>query len=110
MDATEFPADVVQALPSKDWRVPQLEINKRRDLRNHRIFTIDPATAKDLDDALHITKLPDGTLHVTYNFLFLKYSVWFFLYYFHFFYHLLYLFNFFCLIFYLFLLNFTNYF
>jgi exoribonuclease R len=29
----------------------------RRDYRQHRIFTIDPTTAKDLDDALHITDL-----------------------------------------------------
>lgn len=32
----------------------------RRDYRQERIFTIDPTTAKDLDDALHIKLLPDG--------------------------------------------------
>jgi protein SSD1 len=36
----------------------------RRDLRNHRVFTIDPETAKDLDDALHIVKNEDGTYEV----------------------------------------------
>ena len=32
----------------------------RRDLRKECIFTIDPATARDLDDAMHCNKLPDG--------------------------------------------------
>jgi len=30
------------------------EVKKRHDLRTKRIFTIDPATARDLDDAIHI--------------------------------------------------------
>ena len=33
---------------------------KRRDLRDWCIFTIDPPTAKDLDDALSINPRPDG--------------------------------------------------
>jgi protein SSD1 len=36
----------------------------RRDFREHRVFTIDPETAKDLDDALHIVKNDDGTFEV----------------------------------------------
>lgn len=36
----------------------------RLDFRDHRIFTIDPTTAKDLDDALHIIDLGDGTVEV----------------------------------------------
>ena len=32
----------------------QTEVANRKDLRNMRIFTIDPATAKDLDDAIHV--------------------------------------------------------
>lgn len=38
-----------------DWEIPAEEIERRRDLRQYRIFTIDPYNAKDLDDALHIT-------------------------------------------------------
>lgn len=30
------------------------EVQHRMDLRSKRIFTIDPATAKDLDDAIHV--------------------------------------------------------
>ena len=36
----------------------------RRDFRSHRIYTIDPATAKDLDDAIHIETCADGTYEV----------------------------------------------
>jgi DIS3-like exonuclease 2 len=36
----------------------------RRDYRAQRIFTIDPTTAKDLDDALHITNFNDGTVEI----------------------------------------------
>lgn len=33
-------------------------------MRDHTIFTIDPPTAKDLDDALHVKELPDGTFEL----------------------------------------------
>eukprot|EP01035_Chromulina_nebulosa_P017433 gene17433-22985_t len=47
-----------------EWQIPLDEINKRKDLRDYRIFTIDPPTAKDLDDAVHIQELADGTYSV----------------------------------------------
>lgn len=47
-----------------NWKIPECEISKRRDLRSYRIFTIDPYNAKDLDDALHITPLEDGTFEI----------------------------------------------
>lgn len=37
------------------WVIPPAEAAARRDLRRHRIFTVDPFNAKDLDDALHVT-------------------------------------------------------
>lgn len=40
-----------------DWKIPEQEIARRLDLRSYRIFTIDPPTAKDLDDAVHIEDL-----------------------------------------------------
>lgn len=46
------------------WVIPAAEISRRRDLRSYRIFTIDPPNAKDLDDALHVTPLPDGTFEI----------------------------------------------
>ena len=57
--------DLFQALSSLPvhelpWQIPSDEIVNRRDLRQHCIFTIDPATARDLDDALSCEKLDDG--------------------------------------------------
>lgn len=42
---------------SGEWVIPEEEIKKRLDLRKKRIFTIDPITAKDLDDALSIERV-----------------------------------------------------
>jgi DIS3-like exonuclease 2 len=50
--------------PRTGWSIPDEEVAKRRDLRGHRIFSIDPATAKDLDDALHVTQLLDGRIEL----------------------------------------------
>jgi len=46
------------------WKPTQEMCKGRRNYRNHRVFTIDPTTAKDLDDALHITPLPDGRVEI----------------------------------------------
>ena len=40
------------------------EIKKRRDFRDIKTFTIDPADAKDLDDALSIQKLDNGNWEI----------------------------------------------
>ena len=50
--------------PRTGWTIPEEEVANRRDLRGYRIFSIDPATAKDLDDALHVTQLPDGRIEL----------------------------------------------
>ena len=44
--------------------VPYHEIQNRRDLRGERVFTIDPTGARDLDDALSLTRNEDGTYDV----------------------------------------------
>jgi DIS3-like exonuclease 2 len=46
------------------WKPTPAMYRDRRDYRNERIFTIDPTTAKDLDDALHIKELPDGRIEL----------------------------------------------
>jgi exoribonuclease R len=50
----------IPPLPAR-WEIPAEEITNRKDLRKERIFTIDPATAKDMDDAVSCKRLPDGT-------------------------------------------------
>ena len=44
----------------KNWSIPEAEIKRRRDFRSECVFTIDPLTARDLDDALSVTKEADG--------------------------------------------------
>lgn len=61
---TEFSETALRSLPQLPWSIPDIEIQRRRDLRGERIFSIDPATAKDLDDALHIKELDDGFFEV----------------------------------------------
>ena len=45
-------------------RIPEHEVNARKDLRAERTFTIDPASAKDLDDAFSVKVNEDGTYDV----------------------------------------------
>lgn len=47
-----------------EFDIPEEEFHLRRDLRETRIFTIDPWSARDLDDALHITPQADGTIEI----------------------------------------------
>ncbi|MCX7884604.1 MAG: ribonuclease R [Caloramator sp.] len=56
----EFPDEVEEYAKGISEEIPEKEINKRRDLRNLKIVTIDGEDAKDLDDAVSIEKLPNG--------------------------------------------------
>ena len=47
-----------------EWPIPEEELAKRLDLRKKRIFTIDPITAKDLDDAISIDKITDDIYEI----------------------------------------------
>ena len=49
---------------TKEWVIPEAEIKQRLDLRDTRIFTIDPITAKDLDDALSISRLSEHLFEI----------------------------------------------
>lgn len=65
VDFSDFSDEVLDCLPKNlPWTIPPEEMRKRRDLRNECIFTIDPATARDLDDALSCKQLPDGNYEV----------------------------------------------
>ncbi|MEY2640627.1 MAG: ribonuclease [Candidatus Parcubacteria bacterium] len=62
-----FPKNVLQEADNlkKAWAtIPESEIAKRRDMRGTTTFTIDPADAKDFDDALSFKKLPNGNYEV----------------------------------------------
>ncbi len=60
----EFPQEVEDAANAIPNEIPEKEIKKRRDFRGITTFTIDPADAKDFDDALSIQKLPNGNWEV----------------------------------------------
>ncbi|CAO2625289.1 DIS3-like exonuclease 2 [Lemmus lemmus] len=65
VDFSDFSSEVLECLPqSLPWTIPPDELCKRRDLRKDCIFTIDPSTARDLDDALSCRPLTDGTFEV----------------------------------------------
>jgi protein SSD1 len=49
---------------SDNWIIPEEEYAKRLDLRNLRVFSIDPPTARDLDDAVSCKKLDDGKFEI----------------------------------------------
>ena len=46
------------------WKIPKSEIDRRMDLRGLPIVSIDPIGCKDIDDALHCRRLPDGNYEV----------------------------------------------
>ena len=60
----DFPAEVEQAAEKIPMEIPESEIKKRRDFRKVTTFTIDPADAKDFDDALSIQKLENGNWEI----------------------------------------------
>ncbi|CAI7788095.1 unnamed protein product [Closterium sp. NIES-53] len=49
-----------------EWRVPEEEIARRRDLRDgaHFMCSIDPPGSKDVDDVLSTAHLPNGLIQV----------------------------------------------
>lgn len=59
-----FPENVEKEAGAFSDKITEEEIQKRRDFRNIRTFTIDPANAKDFDDALSLRTLPDGIFEV----------------------------------------------
>jgi exoribonuclease R len=60
----DFPEEALECLPATPWTIPKDEIARRRDLRGERIFTIDPPTARDLDDAVSVKRLGNGNFEV----------------------------------------------
>ena len=56
----EFPVNVIKEAQSISKEIPQQEINKRLDLRDEILFTIDGEDAKDLDDAVCVKKNEHG--------------------------------------------------
>jgi ribonuclease R len=61
---TEFPPEVLLEANAVPTDIPQTDIDRRRDLRSLKCFTIDPEDAKDFDDAVSLEPLPDGNFRL----------------------------------------------
>ncbi|KAI1731546.1 RNB domain-containing protein [Ditylenchus destructor] len=62
VDTREFSRAALDSLPfteANEWEIDQKEFKYRKDFRNYTVFTIDPKTARDLDDALHVERISD---------------------------------------------------
>ena len=55
-----FPEEVEKEAEKLNYPISKEEIKKRKDLRNVPTFTIDPADAKDFDDAISYESLENG--------------------------------------------------
>ncbi|KAF4529614.1 hypothetical protein B566_EDAN018024 [Ephemera danica] len=64
LEVTPYGPEMAKYYPQLPYTIPQEEIDKREDLREMCIFTIDPATARDLDDAVSYKALPGGECEV----------------------------------------------
>ncbi|HKK46102.1 MAG TPA: ribonuclease R [Balneolaceae bacterium] len=59
-----FPEEVEDYAENIPDRIPEKEIMRRHDIRDQVVFTIDPDTAKDFDDALSIKILDNGNYYL----------------------------------------------
>jgi len=60
----KFSKAVLEETKKLSAKIPAGEYSNRLDLRNNNVFTIDPKTAKDFDDAVSIEKLANGNLSI----------------------------------------------
>ena len=59
-----FEPEIEEAAAAIDARITQQEIASRRDFRQVTTFTVDPADAKDFDDALSMRRVRDGVWEI----------------------------------------------
>lgn len=64
LDPQPFTQQIIDQLPTEPFEIPASEFDYRQDLRKTCIFSIDPETARDLDDALSCQELPNGNLEI----------------------------------------------
>lgn len=72
IDTREYSSAALSSLPvlidsegvACGWKITEKEYETRRDFRDELVISIDPKTARDLDDALHVKRMSDGTWEV----------------------------------------------
>ena len=60
----KFPSEIEKEASELPIEISEQEIAKRRDMRSSTTFTIDPADAKDFDDALSLDVLENGNYQI----------------------------------------------
>ncbi|KAL5706081.1 Exosome complex exonuclease RRP44 A [Ranunculus cassubicifolius] len=66
INSRPFTKQVLDCLPPLPWFVSSEDLANpnRQDLRQLRVFSVDPPGCRDIDDALHCTALPNGNFEV----------------------------------------------
>ncbi|GAB4847637.1 Exosome complex exonuclease RRP44 A [Ancistrocladus abbreviatus] len=66
INSRPFSSQVLGCLPPLPWSVSSEDLSdpNREDLRHVHVFSVDPPGCKDIDDALHCTRLPNGNYEV----------------------------------------------
>lgn len=64
LEVPAFSQQILDALPSDSYRIPADEYDQRENLTAECVFTIDPATARDLDDAMSCKQLANGNYEI----------------------------------------------
>ncbi len=59
-----FPTGLEEAAESINGKITEQDYAERRDFRDTVTFTVDPADAKDFDDALSVKKIKDGVWEI----------------------------------------------
>lgn len=64
IDTSDFAEEALaeyDLFSEEGWKIPEEELGLRRDFRQNCVFTIDPQSARDLDDAISLVKLSTGS-------------------------------------------------
>ncbi|XP_078034131.1 DIS3-like exonuclease 2 isoform X2 [Augochlora pura] len=64
LDVTPYDEETTKELPNEHYLLTEKDINDREDWRNECIFTIDPDSAVDLDDAVSCRQLENGNFEI----------------------------------------------
>ncbi|XP_058461301.1 DIS3-like exonuclease 2 [Malaya genurostris] len=64
LDVSPYSDAIINNLPPLPFKIPDSEIETRENMRDECVFTIDPLTARDLDDALSCKMLKNGNYMV----------------------------------------------
>lgn len=64
LDIMPFGSEFKHLYPNSDFIIPEEELKYREDFRNCCVFTIDPLTARDLDDAVSCRLMDNGNYEI----------------------------------------------